>query len=80
VTRPEAESECRRLAAKSPDADTYRWEPTEVSDDDWQVAKIGPFPPGQSATGTEQRAEHKPPAPEDMRPSLFRNIPPYGPA
>jgi hypothetical protein len=77
MTRAEAEAQCERLAADSPDRDTYRWEPTEVSEGDWRVAKIGPLPPGHRATGTEQHADHEPPAPEDLRSSLGRNTP-YG--
>ena len=68
MTRAEAEAECKRLAAASPDRDIYRWEPTEVAKGDWQVAKIGPFPPRQEATGTATRPDEKPTTQDDMRP------------
>jgi hypothetical protein len=76
-TLAEAEAACERLAAESPDRDTHRWVPTKDEAGDWRVAKIGPLPPGQRASGTEQRADHEPPAPEDLRSSLGRNNP-YG--
>ena len=75
MTRAEAEAECKRLAAESPERDTHRWVPAEGPDGDWRVAKID-LPPADQDTGTEVRADEKPPTPDDPR-SGFRDLP-YG--
>ncbi len=49
----------------------------EQPEDEWEVVRIGLPPSGPQ----HLRAEHGEPAdlPEDPRPSLIRQIPPYGP-
>jgi hypothetical protein len=42
------------------------------------VAKIGLAPPDEEVTGTEIRADEKPPTPDDPRTSGVRDIRPWG--
>jgi hypothetical protein len=77
VTRADAEAECKRLAVESPDRHTHRWVPVEEAEDDWRVAKIG-LAPTDEETGTEIRADEKPPTPDDPRTSGVRDIRPWG--
>jgi hypothetical protein len=67
MTRADAEAECERLRSESPERHTHRWVPVQEADGDWQVAKIG-LAPADEETGTEVRADEKPPTPDDPRP------------
>ena len=49
MTREEAEAQCKRLAAESPDRKTHRWVPREDGKGNWSVAKIA-LPPAQGLT------------------------------
>jgi hypothetical protein len=75
MTKAEAEAECERLRAASPQRHTHRWVPVQEADDDWQVAKIDLPPAGEEVTGTETRADEKPPMPDDPRSPTQRDIP-----
>jgi hypothetical protein len=68
MIRAEAEAECQRLAAESPERDTHRWVPVEEEDGEWRVAKIGLAPADEEISGTEVRADERPPTPDDPRP------------
>jgi hypothetical protein len=73
MTRAEAEAECERLRTESPERHTHRWVPVEEADGDWRVAKIG-LPPVDEETGTEVRADEKPPTPDDPRTAATRDL------
>jgi hypothetical protein len=75
MTRTEVEAECERLRAESPERHTHRWVPVQEADGGWQVAKIDLPPAGDEVTGTETRADEKPPTPDDPRPASQRDIP-----
>jgi hypothetical protein len=75
MTHAEAEAECQRLSTESPERHTHRWVPVEDADGGWQVAKIGLAPADEEVTGTETRADEKPPTPDDPRPESSRNLP-----
>jgi hypothetical protein len=77
VTEAEAQAECARLSAESPQRHTHRWVPREDGEGGWQVVKIGLPPADDEVTGTEVRADEKPPTGDDPRSSLGRNTP-YG--
>ena len=49
--------------------------PVQEADGDWQVVKIGLPPAGEEVTGTETRADEKPPTPGDPRSPTQRDIP-----
>ena len=59
MTREEAQRECDRLAAESPERETHRFFPREDESGDWQVAKVG-IPPANRATGTSTEAHPRP--------------------
>ena len=75
MTRAEAEAECERLRTESPERHTHRWVPTKDGEGGWQVAKIGLPPADEEVTGTETRADEKPPTPDDPRPASSRDLP-----
>jgi hypothetical protein len=68
MTKAEAEAECERLAAESPERKTHRWVPVERPDGQWEVAKVG-LPPFDDETQTEIRADERPPTPDAPRTS-----------
>ncbi len=78
MTRAEAETECERLRAESPERHTHRWVPVEEADGGWRLAKIGLPPEDEEITGTELRADERPPTPDDPRTSGVRDIRPWG--
>jgi hypothetical protein len=77
MTEAEAKAECERLAAESPERHSHRWVPVQGDDGGWRVAKIG-LAPADEDTGTEIRADEKPPTPDDPRTSGVRDIRPWG--
>ena len=78
MTREQAEAECKRLADESPERETHRWLPREEADGSWSVVKVGLAPNSSADLTAETRADEKPPTPDDPRPGMLRNIPPYG--
>jgi hypothetical protein len=72
MTRAEAEAECRRLAAESPERETHRWVPREGENGEWSVVRIA-LPPSADPSGTETRGDERPPTPGDPRP----DVPPW---
>ena len=78
MTRAEAEAECARLATESPDRDRHRWIPRDEGDGNWSVVRIG-IPPATEPTGSETRGDERPATPDDPRPAIWQNIPPWGP-
>jgi hypothetical protein len=78
VTREQAESECERLAAESPDRATHSWLPRGEADGSWSVVKVHVPPADRSELTAETRADERPPTGDDPRPGMLRNIPPYG--
>lgn len=76
MTRAEAEAECRRLAAESPDRETHRWVSRDGGGGEWSVVRIG-LPPAAPPAGTETRADERPPTADDPRPASWQNVPPW---
>ena len=75
MTEADAKAECERLAAESPERHTHRWVPVDQGDGDWQVAKVGLAPADDEVTGSETRADEKPPTPDDPRSPSSRDLP-----
>lgn len=61
-----AEQKCKELAETSPERETHRWMPRRDADGGWSVVKVGLSPKGKLTA--EQRADEKPPTPDDPRP------------
>jgi hypothetical protein len=77
MTREQALTECRRLAAEHPDRETHSWLPRELADGEWAVAKVGV--PGHGPLATAQESKPRPPQADDPRPALWRDVGgPYG--
>lgn len=72
MTRAEAEAECRRLTAESPDRETHRWVTREAEGGEWSVVRIA-LPPTAEPESTTTRADERPPTPADPRP----DVPPW---
>ena len=79
MTRDEATA---RAAALNADASAdEHWLVRQASSGDWKVARLtGPGLGATRPTGTHSESRPRPEAPDDPRPALFRNIPPFGPA
>ncbi len=78
MTRAEAEARAARLNDEATDGGG--WIAHEPSDDDWEVVRV--HAPGLSRmkpTGSHSESRPRPDEPPDSRPSLIRNIPPFGP-
>jgi len=79
MTRDEAETLCAQNAAEHPDRKVAQWRPQEQPDGAWTVVRIG-LPPTPDTTA-EQRADEKPPTPDDPRTAAMQNLGPnVGPA
>lgn len=76
MTRAEAEAECRRLIAQSPDRETHRWVPREGEGGEWAVARIA-LPPTTEPSAAEIRGDERPPTPDDPRTASEQNVPPW---
>ena len=74
MTEAEARDACARLAEEHPDRATHRWTPRREEDGSWSVVKIA-LPP-QKPSGTETRAEEKPPTADDPRTAAMQNLGP----
>lgn len=68
MTREEADELCARYAAEHPDRKVAQWRSQEGEDGEWTVVRIG-LPPSPD-TGTELRADERPPQPDDPRPDV----------
>jgi hypothetical protein len=79
MTRDEATARAAALNAEA-SADEH-WLVREAPSGEWAVAKLtGPGVGDTRATGTHSESRPKPEQPDDPRPALFRNVPPFGPA
>ena len=79
MTRDEATARAATLNAEA-SADEH-WLVREAPSGEWAVAKLtGPGLSAARATGTHSESRPKPEQPDDPRPALFRNVPPYGSA
>jgi hypothetical protein len=77
MTHEEAVARCRELNREQTDG--RHWLPRQVDASRWEVVSIsgpGLRPRGPLKEGAESRPS--PSDPPDPRPSIFRNIPPYG--
>ena len=78
MTRDEATARAAALNAEA-SVDEH-WLVREAPSGEWAVAKLtGPGLGHTRATGTHSESRPKPEEPDDPRPALFRNIPPFGP-
>jgi hypothetical protein len=75
MTESEARAACARFAAQHQDRQTHTWHPRRDPDGGWSVMKISLAPGGP--TGTETRAEEKPPTADDPRSSATQNLGPH---
>ena len=77
MTHEQAIARCAELNA-SVDRDR-EWLPREVGRGDWEVVSIA-FPGFHAVGPLRETIESRPgpPAPSDPRPTIIRNIPPYG--
>jgi hypothetical protein len=79
MTRDEATARAAALNAEA-SADEH-WLVREAPSGEWAVAKLtGPGLGAARVTGTHSESRPKPEQPDDPRPALFRNVPPYGSA
>lgn len=74
MNRDEAEALCRLNAAEHPDRAVAQWQAKELADNTWTVVRIG-LPP-TTPTGTETRADERPPTPPDPRPDVPNTVGP----
>jgi hypothetical protein len=78
MTHEQALARCAELNA---DAEREReWFPKQVGSDDWEVVWV--TIPGFNRTGPLKEtieSRPRPSEPPDPRPTIIRNIPPYGP-
>ena len=81
MTREEAQARADALNRDTADRSQHRWAIRDGGGEDWEVVKVTvpgmQFRAGPLHTATEQRP--KPDEPPDPRPSVIRQIPPYGP-
>ena len=75
MTREEAEARARELAEAHPESSYFARERDGV----WNVVKVPALAGRVRPTGTSTEARPRPEA-DDPRPSIIRNIPPYGAA
>ena len=77
MTREEAEARCAELNGEV--ERDRQWFPRQVEAEEWEVVSVAlPEEATRPLKGTIE-AKPKPSQPPDPRPSLFRNIPPFGP-
>lgn len=78
MTHEQAVAHCAELNA---DANRERqWFPRQAGPDEWEIVSMtisGFRPTGPSKESVEARPQ--PTEPPDLRPTIIRNIPPYGP-
>jgi hypothetical protein len=74
-TEAQAEAARRNREAEGPGV----WAAQRAEDDAWRVVHlVGGGLQRTRPTGAHVESKPKPPEPDDPRPSVFRNIPPYG--
>jgi hypothetical protein len=79
MTRDEAIARATALNADA-SADEH-WLVKEAASGEWEVARLtGPGIGALRPTGTHTESRPRPEEPDDPRPALFRNIPPFGPS
>jgi hypothetical protein len=79
MTRDEATA--RAASLNEGDAADERWFVKETSPGEWDVIRLtGPGLAAVRPIGSHTESRPKPEEPDDPRPAIFRNIPPYGPA
>jgi hypothetical protein len=76
MTREEAEARCADFNGEP--ARDRQWFPRQVGPEEWELVSV-PLPQGaagplKETVESKPRPSHAP----DPRPSVFRNIPPYG--
>jgi hypothetical protein len=77
MTRAEAQVEAGRRNREADGAGV--WAAQRTDDDEWRVVHlVGGGLQRTRPTGAHVESKPKPPEPDDPRPSLFRNVPPYG--
>jgi hypothetical protein len=81
MTREEATAAAKRFGAEHPERDTHTWIAREAAAGGWEVVKVR-LPGGVRLDPLKAttEAKPKPPEPDDPRPVIFRNIPPFGPS
>ncbi|MBV9194152.1 MAG: hypothetical protein JO168_08390 [Solirubrobacterales bacterium] len=81
MTRAEAQARAEQLNRAAPDRSRHHWTIRDRGGGDWEVLRVTvpgvQFGAGPLRAATEQRP--RPDEPPDPRPSLIRQIPPYGP-
>lgn len=75
MTREEAEALCARNAAEHPDRKVAQWRPQQQPDGTWTAVRVD-FPPAPETTA-EQRADERPPTPDDPRTAAMQNLGPH---
>jgi hypothetical protein len=77
MTREQAEARCAELNA-DPDRDR-QWFPRQAGPDEWEIVSMA-LPEGARRGPLKEAVESRPrpESPPDPRPSVFRNVPPYG--
>lgn len=75
----EAKKLCEHLAREHPDRGSHLWITSRDKDREWSVVKVAK-PEGLRIDPLKPTVEAKPrpPQPDDPRPAIFRNIPPWG--
>lgn len=79
MTREEAERECARRAEEDPERSNHTWFAKELTPGSWTMVKAD-LPPVGPPSGTETRADERPPTPDDPRTSAARNAGVYASA
>jgi hypothetical protein len=78
MTETEAREEARRRDAESAEAGFWTARRTDAEGDEWQLVRVsGEGLARPRPSGAHVESKPKPPAPDDPRPALFRNVPPY---
>jgi hypothetical protein len=77
MTRAEADARAASLNEEA--AGDTRWMVREAATGEWSVVRM--TAPGLAAirpSGTHSESRPEPSEPPDVRPAIFRNVPPYG--
>ncbi len=77
MTHEQASTRCQQLNA---DEDRDReWFTRQVEDDDWEIVSVAiPGGHGRGPLKAAVESRPRPSEPADPRPTVIRNIPPYG--
>jgi hypothetical protein len=75
MTETEARTEAGRRNGEA--AETGLWTVQRAQDDEWRLVHVKGL--GRTRpTGAHVESKPKPPQPDDPRPGIFQNLPPYG--